>query len=161
MPAPINNISPNEAEKLASIIGVLRKHGGKHGSIFVASAAGDVEGVKEFLAAGADVNAKIKWRNKASSLGTEIGAAPYPRGVKDDFTPLHFAALEAHIAVAALLITKGATVNAKDDNGKTPLDAAKGGYLTIGQGKKADARKGVADDRVTQTGPVHSLVWTG
>ncbi len=36
----------------------LRKHGGKYGSIHTAAAGGDTEAVKEFLAAGADVNAK-------------------------------------------------------------------------------------------------------
>ena len=36
---------------------LLRKHGGKHSSIHEAAAVGDAEGVKEFLAAGTDVNA--------------------------------------------------------------------------------------------------------
>ena len=34
------------------------KHGGKHGSIHTAAEYGHIEGVKEFLTAGADVNAK-------------------------------------------------------------------------------------------------------
>ncbi len=37
---------------------LLRKHGGKHGTIKGAASGGDIEAVKEFLAAGADVNAK-------------------------------------------------------------------------------------------------------
>jgi len=37
---------------------LLRKHGGKHGTIHSAVDGGDAEAVKEFLAAGADVNAK-------------------------------------------------------------------------------------------------------
>ena len=37
---------------------LLRKHGGKHGTIHGAARGGDIEAVKEFLAAGADVNAK-------------------------------------------------------------------------------------------------------
>ena len=40
---------------------LLRKHGGKYGSIHTAAAGGDTEAVKEFLAAGTDVNAKDKW----------------------------------------------------------------------------------------------------
>jgi hypothetical protein len=36
----------------------LRKHGGKHGSLYTAAAGGDTEAVKEILAAGTDVNAK-------------------------------------------------------------------------------------------------------
>ena len=37
---------------------LLRTHGGKHGTIHSAVDGGDAEAVKEFLAAGADVNAK-------------------------------------------------------------------------------------------------------
>ena len=39
------------------IADLLRKHGGKHGTIRGAARGGDIEAVKEFLAAGADVNA--------------------------------------------------------------------------------------------------------
>ena len=38
---------------------LLRKYGGKHGTIHSAAYGGDIEAVKEFLAAGADVNAKV------------------------------------------------------------------------------------------------------
>ena len=38
----------------------LRKHGGKYGTIHTAAGGGDIEAVMEFLAAGADVNAKDK-----------------------------------------------------------------------------------------------------
>ena len=40
------------------IADLLRKHGGKHSTINTAAKAGDAEAVKEFLAAGADVNAR-------------------------------------------------------------------------------------------------------
>ena len=40
---------------------LLRKHGGKHGTIHIAAYGGDIEAVKEFLAAGTDVNAKSKY----------------------------------------------------------------------------------------------------
>ena len=39
-------------------------------------------------------------------------------------TPLHSAAREGHKEVIELLIAKGADVNAKDDDGATPLDMA-------------------------------------
>ena len=39
-------------------------------------------------------------------------------------TPLHLAALEGHPDVAALLIEKGANVNARDKLGRTPLEFA-------------------------------------
>ena len=46
------------ADDVEGIAALLRKHGGKHGTIHGAAAGGDTEGVKEFLAAGTDVNAK-------------------------------------------------------------------------------------------------------
>ena len=39
-------------------------------------------------------------------------------------TPLHHAATQDHKKIAELLITKGADVNAKDEDGGTPLDVA-------------------------------------
>ena len=39
-------------------------------------------------------------------------------------TPLHYAAEYGHKDVAELLIAKGANVNARGKNGKTPLDLA-------------------------------------
>ena len=38
---------------------LLREHGGKYGSIHTAAAAGDTDVIKEDLAAGADVNARL------------------------------------------------------------------------------------------------------
>ena len=88
---------------------LLRKHGGKTGawldadkSIHTAARAGHIEAVKQHLAAGADVNAKLD------------------RG----YTALQFAAGRGHKEIAELLIAEGADVNAKDDDGDTPLDQA-------------------------------------
>ena len=81
---------------------LLRKHGGKSGatdSIHVAAAVGNIEAVKQHLAAGTDVNAK---RNNGA-------------------TPLHEAAAFGHKEIAELLIAAGADVDAKDENGYTPL----------------------------------------
>ena len=72
-------------------------------SIHEAAADGNIEAVKQHLAAGADVNAK------------EVG---------DKWTPLHNAAWGGHKEIAELLIAAGADVNAKDDSGWTPLDRA-------------------------------------
>ena len=83
---------------------LIRKHGGKNGtedySIHLAAARGNIEAVKQHLAAGADVNAK---------------------GGKDGRTPLNIAATHGHKEIAELLIAEGADVNAKDENGWTPL----------------------------------------
>ena len=68
-----------------------------------AARAGDLEVVKRYLAAGADVN----FRNQ---LG---------------FTPLHVAAQEGHNRIAELLIAKGANLNTTGRLiGTTPLDSA-------------------------------------
>ena len=64
---------------------------------------GNIEAVKQHLAAGTDVNAKNQY-------GTP---------------PLHYAVLYDHKEIAELLIEKGADVNAKAGFGSTPLhDAA-------------------------------------
>ena len=66
-----------------------------------AAEKGNIEAVKQHLAAGADVNA----------MG---------RG-----TPLHYAAYGGHKEVAELLIAEGADVNETNGSGETPLDYAK------------------------------------
>ena len=63
---------------------------------------GDIEAVKQHLAAGTNVN-------------TEDDGGQ---------TPLHIAASWGHKEVAELLIAAGADVNAKDTRGETPLDRA-------------------------------------
>jgi uncharacterized protein len=73
-------------------------------SIHDAAMTGNIEAVKQHLAAGAEVDAK-----------------DYDLG----WTPLHYAALGGHKEVAELLIAKGAEVNAKDKDGRTPLGLAK------------------------------------
>ena len=76
-------------------------------SIHEAAAEGNIEAVKQHLAAGTDVNA-----------------------TKDKYglTPLHEAANEGEKETIELLIANGANVNAKvlsgQQQGKTPLDAA-------------------------------------
>ena len=70
--------------------------------IYEAAAKGNIEVVKQHLAAGTDVNAK-----------DEIGN-----------TPLHWAADAGHKEIVELLIAKGADLNEKDNRlRKTPLDA--------------------------------------
>ena len=71
-------------------------------SIHDAAMQGNLEAVKQHLAAGTDVNAKVK----------------------GDATPLHGAAYRGHTEIAELLIGKGADVNAKAWGNATPLDEA-------------------------------------
>ena len=104
-------------------------------SIHKASEEGNIEVVKQHLAAGTDVNAKGIWDNTplkdASDHGhKEIVELLIAKGAdvnaKDisERTPLHGAALFGYPEIVELLITKGADVNAKDDRGETPLDPA-------------------------------------
>ena len=73
-------------------------------SIHDAAEKGNIEAVKQHIAAGTDVNVKNKYER----------------------TPLIQAAYRGHKEIAELLIEKGADVNAKDHNGETPLDVAIG-----------------------------------
>ena len=65
-----------------------------------AARTGDIEVVKQHLAAGTKVDAK--------------GGG--------DYTPLHVAAYRGHKELAELLITKGADMNVRNTYGETPLD---------------------------------------
>jgi len=90
-----------------AIADFLRKHGAKTErelNIVLIDAAkkGDIEAVKQHLAAGTDVNGK-----------GELG-----------LTVLHNAAAAGHKEITQLLIAKGADVNAKGASGRTPLDFA-------------------------------------
>jgi len=70
--------------------------------IYGAAYTGNIEAVKQYLAAGGDVNAKDSLR----------------------WTPLHWAIPYGRKEIVELLIDKGANVNAQRDNGDTPLDVA-------------------------------------
>ena len=74
---------------------------------------GNIEAVKQHLAAGSDVNAKWDDGGMDRILGR---------------TPLHYASMMGHMTgrkeIAELLIANGADVNAKDNDGGTPLDGA-------------------------------------
>ena len=71
-------------------------------SIIEAVKKGNIEAVKQHLAAGTDVDAKDKYGR----------------------TPLHNAVWEGHKEIAELLIAEGADVNAKGEVQLTPLNLA-------------------------------------
>ena len=107
-------------------------------SIHKAAEDGNIEAVKQHLAAGTDVNFKAldlredrRIFNGNSPLffasTKEVAEMLIANGAKinityNGFTPLHWAADRGHEEVAALFIEKGLNVNAKDENrGRTPL----------------------------------------
>ena len=103
-------------------------------SIHKAAGKGNIEAVKQHLAAGTDVNAKNKHgytplhaaaeegHKEVAELLIQNGANVNAKNVGS--TPLHEAAKKDHKEIAELLIEKGADVNAKGDGGRTPLHNA-------------------------------------
>ena len=98
-----------------------------------AGSGGNIEAVKQHLAAGTDVNAKNrdKWTplHTAASTGRkEIAELLIAKGAdvsaknKYGYTPLHHAVNFGHKEIAELLIAGGVDVNAKAKDGETPLD---------------------------------------
>jgi hypothetical protein len=77
----------------------------------------DLRLVKRLLADGADVNARTQ---TPSTVSIMMYSVPYAKGS----TPLHAAALLGHDDIARLLLEKGADINARNNEGHTPLDYA-------------------------------------
>jgi cytohesin len=109
-------------------------------SISKAAIKGNIEAIKQHIAAGTDVNAKgrgffqtplqfaaNKGHKEIAELLIAEGADVNAKGWKG-LTPLHDAAYYGHKEIAELLVAKGADVNAKVVSGvrqgETPLDAA-------------------------------------
>ena len=94
---------------------------------------GNIEAVKQHIAAGADVNAKdengvtpLHW-TETEEIAELLIAKGADVNAKDDWsgsTPLHRAATFGYKEIAELLIAKGADVNARTGSGETPLDLA-------------------------------------
>ena len=91
----------------------------------------DIAQVRSLLAAGADVNEKVRGDyplNIAAVFGPaemvtvllDAGADIEKPG-RDGLYPLHNAVILGHTDIVALLIQKGAVVDAKDKLGRTPL----------------------------------------
>ena len=103
------------------------------GSIHDAAVEGNIEAVKQHLAAGTDVNARgadgvtallyaaAKGHKEIAELLIANGADVDAAKAKDGVTPLHVAAASGHTEVVELLIANGADVNAQGVGGMTPL----------------------------------------
>ena len=110
-------------------------------SIHDAAYEGNIEAVKQHLAAGTDVNAKGGYSSTANTLTIKLA----------DRTPLHEAASWGHKEVAELLIDNGADVNVKSGFGQTPLHWAcnEGRHvaeLLITKGADVNAKDAVWDE---------------
>ena len=81
-------------------------------SIHEAAGTGNIEAVKQHIAAGTDVNGLADNEGVGRLKGVE------------EVTPLYLAAQEAQKEIAVLLIANGADVNAKNKYGDTPLHCA-------------------------------------
>ncbi|OQR86441.1 hypothetical protein ACHHYP_10547 [Achlya hypogyna] len=101
-------------------------------NIWVSASDGDIEAVKNYLEAGVSVDAQDE--NGYTPLQAAVSynqvelvsflltkGATVSLGDNDDETPLHFC---ESIEVAEILLAAGANLNAKNAEGRTPLDAA-------------------------------------
>ncbi|MDC0319419.1 ankyrin repeat domain-containing protein, partial [Verrucomicrobia bacterium] len=142
-------------------------------SIHDAAYKGNIEAVKQHLAAGTDVNAKDEdgWTslNRAALKGhKEIVELLIAEGAdvnakdKDGWTLLHLTAYNGHKDIVELLITNGADVNAKTKGGVTPLsNAAYFGHkevaeLLIAEGADVNA-KDIEGKTALYTAMLHEL----
>ena len=122
--------------------------------LWEAAMNGNIEVVKQHLAAGADVNIKDdNWgatplhfaaRNGHKDVAELLVVKGAAMSIKDGDgrTPLHMVADIGHNGIAELLIAKGADVNAKDKKDYTPLDGAKNKPETAGLLRKHGGKTG-------------------
>jgi cytohesin len=103
--------------------------------IHQAAKEGNIEAVKQHIAAGTDVNAKGEYGltplDYAAGEGHKeiaelliANSADVNAKERGGRTPLHWATLGGHKEIVELLIAKEADVNAKGRGGDTPLDLA-------------------------------------
>ena len=111
---------------IAAVVLVGCGEGSRHLNLYEAAESGDIEAVKQHLAAGADVNAidRRGW--------TPLHQADVRKKRSGGWTPLHYAAYGGHKEIAELLIDNNADVSAKDQHRTTPLH-----YVVAGGHKKA------------------------
>jgi hypothetical protein len=93
---------------------------------------GDLEVVQLLLDCGVDINSPdsplfpAAWGNSPAAVRLLLSRGADPNVRANGLTPLHLASEYGKIEIARLLIEHGASVEAKDDQGKTPLDVALG-----------------------------------
>jgi hypothetical protein len=126
--------------------------------VWTAAAKGNLEAIKEHVAAGADINAKapsigvtplmaaaITGQSDAAELLLAKGAKPDIRN-NEGSTALHMAAFFGHIEIVKALMAKGADVNVRNERSETPWDNVssawskelEGVYQAVGRSLKLD-----------------------
>jgi len=130
-------------------------------SIHEAASDGNIEAVKQHLAAGTDVNAKDDLTgltplfDAVSSGKKEVAALLIDKGadvngkIAMGFTALHNAAGNGRYQIVELLIEKGADVNEKNDFGITPLDMAE---VSAGRDEETELDYKKVDDLLRKHG---------
>jgi hypothetical protein len=114
-----------------------------HPPVALAAWRGHVEATAYLLDAGADAGTAIEAATRGSSLSTTVlvkmliergsesidQVTPTGRTIMRNnrgWRPLHFAAYYGRTSVARVLVSGGASINARDTNGDTPLHIAAG-----------------------------------
>jgi hypothetical protein len=108
--------------------------------VWTAAAKGNLEAIKEYVAAGAEIDAKapsievtplmvaaITGQSDAADLLLAKGAKPDIRN-NEGSTALHMAAFFGHLEIVQNLVAKGADVNARNERSETPLDTVSGAW---------------------------------
>jgi hypothetical protein len=139
--------STNETQTQFGIDRRLQEEGGKAGGellteraeapdvdIFTASGQGNLQAIRQHIAAGTDLNVAepvfggtslimttVTGQTEAAKMLIEQGASLSATN-NDEATALHTAAFFGHADTVKLLLEYGADVNAKNIRGETPLD---------------------------------------
>ncbi len=118
--------------------GLLSEAAEETGDIWTAASKGNLEAIKQQLAAGNGIDTKapsigltplmaaaLTGQSDAAGLLLSKGAKPNI-GNNEGSTALHMAAFLGHIEVVKSLVAKGADLNARNDRSETPLDTVNG-----------------------------------
>ena len=129
----------------AEVVTILRGHDAKLASELDNDPARKMAALKEYVAAGKDVNERDKTELTLlarSAMAGDVESVKYLLGQDADpdlpngdaNTPQHVAAFFGQVEVVKILVENGADVNARNDLGETPLDSASPPWNLITQG---------------------------